>query len=92
MEQYQPSSKPTAYFTDSLNGYSRLFAFAGWVALHFAAAYGSLTIAQLIFDRIQVPDLLTADGVTPLCFACSYNSRDVGKPKVLEHLLYERPA
>ena len=76
-------------FPFSANRYRKIFAFAGWSALHFAAQSGSIEIVQLVFDRVQRPDPLTVAAETPLCMACTNNTPDVGKPK-LENFTFTR--
>ena len=67
--------------------HTKLFAFAGCSAIHYAANYGSIEIVQLICGRLQNADPLAIDKMTPLCLACARNSPDVGEPKLSKPLL-----
>ena len=78
-----------AYLALFLNHQHKLFALAGWSALHYAARWGSIEIVQLLFGRIQSLDLLTNDKKTPLGLACIFNSPEVGEPKLLKDWLFE---
>ena len=76
-----------ACFPFSVNHNDKLFAIAGRSPLHYAAAFGSIEIVQMVFDRVQTREPLTPGKDTPLCIACGSNSPDVGESKLLKPLL-----
>ena len=74
----------------SLNHYDNFFASAGISSLHYAAHFASVEIVELIYHGVGRPDPLTNAEVTPIGFACEFNSRDVGEPKLLKDFLSQR--
>ena len=84
---YIQKPKSATCFAGSTSRNDKSFALAGFSTLHVATERGTLEIVQLIFDRVRSPDPLTVGKGTPLCFACGWNTPDIGQLKLSKALL-----